>query len=508
MENEKKDLPNTDSKPDKVEESSFVNAANANASEGVKETPVSKPAEPVQQEEKPVQNEIRHEAPKTQKTEPGKELRYEAPPHKEAPKKELRYEAPPQTNTPHHSGGHKVPKKLIFGLIGTAVGLTVFTIFMLTATPTVNLNKYTKTTFDGYNGYGNAYAEIDWDKIDRDYGKKITLTKNGKDMKDAFEEKYGSFGAVDSVQAISCAVDSEAKPLNEAKQGELSNGNKVKVTYYVPSDVEQLFRVKFKYKEKEVKVSGLSEIKSEDFFKDIKVKFSGADGSGTASIECSDETLSLYFSLDNSYDLSNGDEVTVSISDPEYLIEEYGKKPKKTSKTYKVEGLASYVKKIADLSDSAVEALKEQGNDTMRAFVANDDSYHYAVSNPEYIGMFVLDSKADSDNWNWGGANHSIVGLVYRLTATGTYDEDSSWYKKNAGLTENTYRVVTFRDLLIDENGELTEEIGNDGSLDSADHSSELLDTSVDGYSSVDSAYTSIVDGGAQDWTADWSVSE
>jgi len=47
---------------------------------------------------------------------------------------------------------------------------------------TINMNKYINVSFEGYDGYGHAVAEIDWKRIKKDYGKRIKFQKNASQL--------------------------------------------------------------------------------------------------------------------------------------------------------------------------------------------------------------------------------------------------------------------------------------------------------------------------------------
>ena len=96
--------------------------------------------------------------------------------------------------------------------------------------PTVNLNDYLKVTYDGYDGGGTAYTEIDWDSMINDYGKKISYKKG--------MSQNGSLTPIDTIMHY---TEVNVKGNDE----KLSNGDKVSYTWKVDKDeIEKLIKCK------------------------------------------------------------------------------------------------------------------------------------------------------------------------------------------------------------------------------------------------------------------------
>ena len=74
--------------------------------------------------------------------------------------------------------------KKTVAIIGGAVAAILILIIILRVAikPTINLNKYTEVTFDGYDSVGTASVTFDRDKFEEDYDSKLTkkLKKNAK----------------------------------------------------------------------------------------------------------------------------------------------------------------------------------------------------------------------------------------------------------------------------------------------------------------------------------------
>lgn len=76
---------------------------------------------------------------------------------------------------------HKKSRGLNKFLIGLACAVVVVVIaaglLISRARRTIDLNKYVTFETTGYNGYGNVYPQIDWEKIQKKYDSRLKFTK-------------------------------------------------------------------------------------------------------------------------------------------------------------------------------------------------------------------------------------------------------------------------------------------------------------------------------------------
>ena len=474
------------------------------------------PEAPVKPEEKPAAEPETVPAPENVQ-EPAHPEPVQEPPVTPQPQPVSEHEVPKTESSggngtvpPESENKKKIPPKkgIIGGIIAAAVVLIAL-LFSLFSSASINLDKYTTVEFKGYEGYGRATASIDWDKIEDDYGGKIKFSKKAKakfkELSKAYgNEEYTIDDLADPAELISQCVDVS---IDADNNGKLSNGDKVTVEYDVSDELEEVFDVKLKAQPKTVKVKGLEKVQTEDIFKAVTVKFTGADGSGQLEITGGAVDYSSLITADKQDSLSNGDKVTLTV-DTDALISQYGKAPKKETKEYTVSGLSKYVSSVSDLSDSAMTALKAQAEDNLRE--SETEAYgDYKYSSAEYVGAYVLKKKVADDSYSYYDlANNSQLGLVYKVTLTGTRSDAGNGYTyANEGQTETVYKCVAFNDLLIDEEGSLTEEVGNKGSVKAPGYYSDILGL-VYGYKTTDEIYTDVVDGNARSWTADWQVNQ
>lgn len=236
------------------------------------------------------------------------------------------------------------------------------------------------------------------------------------------------------------------------KSAQLSNGDKVTYTWKCNDEkVKELFGYKLKYSDIETTVSDLEEVPTFDPFEGVEVTFSGIAPNGTADVKntsASGASSQARFQLDKKLGLSNGDVVTVSISDNgsqnpgKYFVDTYGAIPVTTEKEFKVEGLGQYAAASSEIPDDMMEKMKSQSEDIIRANVARNWSEESNLDGCEYIGNYFLLSK---DSSNFGTVN--MIYMVYKMQVTIASEQ------RNINDTFEYYTFVRFNDLILMPDG-------------------------------------------------------
>lgn len=313
---------------------------------------------------------------------------------------------------------------------------------------------------------------------------KIKYTSKAKNELSAYGVLGDLASSVDPVYEIPSLISYKLD-----KSSNLSNDDKVKIKWELDDELKDYFNCNIKSNsDKEYTVSGLEEIKKVDIFKDIKVTFSGLSGEGEIDVDYGDDNLGSYLSIDNTYNLSNGDKVTISI--PDSVVESYAKKygqlPKENSKTYTVEGLGEYVTKLSEISADFKKEAQAAADDIMKAQAAKYKDYDDDVTsaNYEYAGDYLQVKKSSSDSWY--ATNY--YGLVYKMSVT------------SGGETSSIYQVVQFKNVLVNDAKECSADFNNYDSPTS--DSVSINDTwySIYGYKSFDSLENDL-DKDAADYT-------
>ena len=405
------------------------------------------------------------------------------------------------------------PKKLAVPVAVAAV-VVVGGVLIATHKPTVYLNKYITLSAEGYNSIGTLDVEFDTDKLERDYGKKIAKNFQ-KAMKNHEEDTYGLSnlagslyeGGETSLFVTYCADGSADKTRN------LSNGDVVTYTWdgvneQTKKEAEELFGVKIKCSDVTYKVSGLTAVNTFDAFDGVEVEFNGISPDGSATVNTlptAEAAKGLYYTLDEQYNLANGDTVTVTVhsnrDDFSDCIEKYGAIPAATEKTYTVEGLNEYVTDSDGLTDSVLVSLQNQAQDVLNAYIAKSwDSECVTLKGMSYLGYYILTPK-NKDNY---GVSQDVIILPYQVTSHNHFEDDKGQvYDADVSY----YWYIAFRNVSKDADGNIA------GGLDDYYTANASFDVktglddgwwekywSYDGYQTLDELYSNAVTRNVEDY--------
>lgn len=405
------------------------------------------------------------------------------------------------------------PKKLAVPVAVAAV-VVVGGVLIATHKPTVNLNKYITLSAEGYNSIGTLDVEFDTDKLEKDYGKKIAKNFQ-KAMKNHEEDTYGLSnlagslyeGSETSLFVTHCADGSADKTRN------LSNGDVVTYTWdgvneQTKKEAEEMFGVKIKCSDVTYKVSGLTAVNTFDAFDGVEVEFNGISPDGSATVNTlptAEAAKGLYYTLDEQYNLTNGDTVTVTVhsnrDDFSDCIEKYGAIPAATEKTYTVEGLNEYVTDSEGLTDSVLVSLQNQAQDVLNAYIAKSwDSECVTLKGMSYLGYYILTPK-NKDNY---GVSQDVIILPYQVTSHNHFEDDKGQvYDADVSY----YWYIAFRNVSKDADGNIA------GGLDDYYTANASFDVktglddgwwekywSYDGYQTLDELYSNAVTRNVEDY--------
>ncbi len=353
-----------------------------------------------------------------------------------------------------------IPKQAIVAAAAAVVILAAGGFVYSKISNTLNLNKYITVSFEGYDGYGKAYTEFDYDKLYKDWGKKLKI--KDKTVKKAYEKmanQYDDYLDDDSDEmnyknsagymVLLAGIDG-AYSLDERSQ--LTNGDEVKLSwdiedvYLVNSkkSVEDVLGIKIKSKEKDFKVEGLEKVETFDAFANVEVKFSGIAPNGQAEIIDNNDTK-LNISCSKKSGLSEGDVITLTIPDYDIsdIVDSCGGVPAEMEKEYTVTGLDSYVQSIASISEDTMNQMITQGENILRAKAASDWNSEKNLLSVAYQGCYLLKARYPEQV-----RVQNELGLVYQMTANVTREDFSQ------DITY--YCFIGFEDLLNDGDGVTT----------------------------------------------------
>ncbi len=363
----------------------------------------------------------------------------------------------------------KLSPKMLGGLIAACAGAFLLLVIVVAAVlfykPTVKLNKYLSVEFNGYDTVGTATYTFDYSAFYEDWGEKLKVNKSA--VKKYLKEELGSLYGEEFLQEIldQYTLDPAGTFSDEIygsldKYDRLSNGDTVIFTWSVDEEsLEKFFKCNVKFSDKEFEVEGLADIQKYDPFTTVEVEFYGMSPNASASINhisYPDESGYLYYSLDRYDGLKNGDTVTVTVqlnTSEERFAELYGKIPYPMEKTYTVEGLASYITDISEISEDLIQQMQSQSEDVIRSYVANNWESEVTLEELSYLGNYFLSRKTSSSYTD------TRVYMVYRLTAKQTMETESGTVVENV----ESYYYVSFYNPMIDTDGSGKVDITNYG---------------------------------------------
>lgn len=111
------------------------------------------------------------------------------------------------------------------------------------------MNKYITVEADGYDGYGSARVQVDWDAIEEKYGDKIKFTNKAKKEGGNLLNLFTPYDYL--ADNVSVKLENKDK---------LSNGETIEYKWNVEEDLSDYLKVKVKYKDDSYTVEGLTEV--------------------------------------------------------------------------------------------------------------------------------------------------------------------------------------------------------------------------------------------------------
>lgn len=271
---------------------------------------------------------------------------------------------------------------------------------------TINVNEYVEFELEGYNGQGEAVVYIDYDDLFDAVMKAI----GGNNASGAKKYIYRAT-AEDVCDGIRFKVTPDTG---------LSNGDKVRIEMEYDETAVKEAGIVLEFESYDVKIEGLTDVNTVDIFDYVELTFQGKSGAAWVSYENTATERGLrdvYFTIDNNYNLSVGDEFTLTVNDyfVDMLFGDYGIILKSTSRTYKVEksDVDSYIESLSEVSESLLNEMKEYAEEEI------EDTYRWEwnmeISDIEYMGMYLL--SPNETNSYYG--NYAFV--IY--TGTVTFDD-------------------------------------------------------------------------------------
>jgi hypothetical protein len=216
------------------------------------------------------------------------------------------------------------------------------------------------------------------------------------------------------------------------------------------------------------------------------------------------------FSCDKTNGLSNGDVIIVSINEDsvESYAENLGMVPAELTKEYTVEGLTSYLSKIDEIDNDALESMQSQASDVYYAHVAQNWNEGEELQSFSYLGEYLLTIKNGDSYWG----NNNILYLVYKAQVRDSYSNDGDSYNK----VNDIYWYISYSDLKVDGDGSVVVDL----SSYNTPYDSFTVDSGVStgwfstkswyyyGYQTLDELYKTVVTSNIDSYNHEDNVSE
>ena len=297
--------------------------------------------------------------------------------------------------------GEKGRRKKKYVMIGGGIGailLILLVIFAGTRPKVIDLNECRKIEIDGYDGVGNGNVYF------LDLSKKIEEAVPDRIMK-KMEDPSDIYQYIDVQVELS-------------KYSELSNGDKITVTYKYDNEKAKKVGIKFKGKKEKITV------------KDLELKFEGTapNLSTESEIIIEQNDASFWCTVSPCEDLDIGDEITIECT-TEGMVN--GIKPEKLKTTVKVPDTAEHY--VTDPSELTAEDMQEI-KDGLTKILKGEEPYEDRL---DHSWMAIKSPEDVTDN---------NLEFYSRETASNITFSDTAEYFVNESYNEYTENVT---DMLI-----------------------------------------------------------
>lgn len=303
-----------------------------------------------------------------------------------------------------------LPKWVYLAVVGGIAALVAVILIVVNITSTINLNDFVTIEVEGYSGYGTARISIDWEAMEEKYGDKVKFTKEAKD-------ELGALGGyLDDVSAFDGLKGSVYVSLD--KDSSLSNGDELHYKWDIDDELFKYVSCKLKYTDGTYTVEGLKDAETFDPFASLTVTFTGISTNGEVHMEYTGNELSPYdFSCDTTYGLANGDTITITLDEymVERCLEDLGKLPSVTEKTYTVEGLSEYITDLSQIPQEYLDSLKTEAEDAIYAYTAKAYGSNFTLGELTYSG-YVLNTVKSAKDFR---GNFNDLALIFSGTVSG-----------------------------------------------------------------------------------------
>lgn len=333
-------------------------------------------------------------------------------------------------------------KKLILGFVVLFLVGTISSVLSVMIKPTVNLNRYLVPEFTGYNEYGHANIHIDMEKFVKDHGERLT-------------DYVGTGDEYAAAEYFLQAVVSG----HPSKDVRLTNGDTLMYLWQCDDKTAlKQFGCKLKYKTKNYTVKGLEDPTEFDPFAGVELSYEGISPYGNAEITGTPSHAAaedLRFDLDKSWDLAEGDKVTMTFNicgyyyDEEediitYLADNYGLIPNAMTKEFTVNGMNRYMSDVTELSSTALSDMHKRAEEIFVNNYFYTDGETAAYQSMTYCGSYLISKRDGDDSWF-----SNELYAVYEVQIQHDYTRKNNTFSELSKF----YWCVNFDEILTNSKG-------------------------------------------------------
>ena len=237
----------------------------------------------------------------------------------------------------------------------------------------------------------------------------------------------------------------------------------------------------------ELTVSGLQDPVPFDPFEDISIEVTGYEPCAELTVT-SPRYPDITFVASQTSGLSNGDEVTIQISNaPEdaYFVSLYGGTPSRTEMTYTVDGLGEYIRTADQITPNMDAAMRSALSELISNYdLGEGHTIHITTVDYELLGYYVLYPN------NEQAEEHNYVILLYKANChTDNRDEGTE--------DVSVYRYIRFKNAVLYPDGTGYVDLTNSEYPNTDNFSDEgtfrTAVSSYSGYSSFEALYNACI---------------
>ncbi len=337
----------------------------------------------------------------------------------------------------------KMKKGLLIGIIAGAAALVAIIVVLLLfvfhiGKVRIDFAKYANVEYSGYDGGGKATVTFDKERFLEDYSGRIKYAKGYENLE------------VDGFTPAEDLADFYVYCYMESSDSSLKNGDEVICFVQVDPMTSELFNVSIKNEKKVTAASGLAvpftveglqEVELFDPFEGIKISYEGIDPYAELEIDwsgCPEPAgeSKYYYTADKSYDLKNGDKVTITLDDAatDYFIAEYGMAPSPTTYTFTVEGLPVLLTSLSQIDAASMSDFETDCNEIIDATYIKNHTEGITTSSYKLVGS-ILEVDKDPSMYS-GNRLHAVYEMTNMVDNSQSYTVNIVFTFEDVGIAD------------------------------------------------------------------------